>query len=151
MSASFGPAAAGPTDANASAFGDTGLSPATTYTYRVSAFNAGGSSAPSNTASATTQANQAPAAPSNLRITSTANRALGLAWNDNSTNETGFQLERCTGATCTNFAQIAQPGANVTTFNNTGLTRRTTYRYRIRAFNAGGSSAYSNIVNGTTR
>ena len=141
----------GQTGAGATSFGDTGLAPSTSYTYRVSAFNAGGSSAPSNTASATTQGQTAPAAPSNLRVTSTAKNAVGLAWNDNSNNETGFQLERCAGATCTNFAQIAQPAANATTFNNTGLARRTTYRYRIRAFNAGGSSAYSNIVNGTTR
>jgi hypothetical protein len=92
----------------------------------------------------------APNAPSNLRVTSVANRRISLAWDDNSTNETGFKLERCTGATCTNFAQITQTGANVTTFTNTGLARRTTYRYRVRAFNATGNSAYSNIVNGTT-
>ena len=141
----------GQTGANASAFGDTGLSPDTNYTYRVLAFNAGGSSAPSNTASATTQGAAAPAAPSNLRVTSVSKNSIDLAWNDNSTNESEFQLERCTGATCTNFAQLAQPAANATAFNNTGLARRTTYRYRVRAFNANGSSAYSNIVNGTTR
>jgi predicted phage tail protein len=91
-----------------------------------------------------------PNAPSNLRVTSVANRRISLAWDDNSSNETGFRLERCTGATCTNFAQITETGANVTTFNNNGLARRTTYRYRVRAFNASGNSAYSNIVNGTT-
>lgn len=141
----------GQAGADAATFDDAGLSPSATYTYRVSAFNAGGSSAPSNTASATTQGVAVPAAPSNLRVTSTAKNSVGLAWNDNSTNESGFQLESCAGATCTNFAQIAQPGANVTTFNNTGLARRTTYRYRVRSFNAGGSSAYSNVVNGTTK
>jgi hypothetical protein len=84
-------------------------------------------------------------------VTSVSKNSIDLAWNDNSTNESEFQLERCTGATCTNFAQIAQPAANATTFDNTGLVRKTTYRYRVRAFNASGSSAYSNIVNGTTR
>jgi hypothetical protein len=141
----------GQTGTNATSFGDTGLAPGTTYTYRVYAFNSGGNSGFSNEASATTQAETPPAAPSNLRITSTAQRALTVAWNDNSNNESGFQLERCTGSTCTNFAQITQTSPNVTSFNDTGLARRTTYRYRVRAFNAGGNSAYSNIVNGTTR
>ncbi|HYN85536.1 MAG TPA: S8 family serine peptidase [Pyrinomonadaceae bacterium] len=92
-----------------------------------------------------------PAAPTNLRVTSTGNTSIGIAWNDNSTNESGFKIERCTGSTCTNFAQIGTVGANATGATNSGLTRRTTYRYRVRAYNAGGDSAYSNIVNATTR
>ncbi|HET9528594.1 MAG TPA: fibronectin type III domain-containing protein [Pyrinomonadaceae bacterium] len=58
----------------------------------------------------------------------------------------GFRIERCQGNNCSNFAQITQVGPNVVNFNNTGLTRNTTYRYRVRAFNASGNSAYSNIV-----
>lgn len=92
-----------------------------------------------------------PNAPSNLRVTGNGNGSLSLAWNDNSNNETGFKLERCQGATCTNFAQVATPAANATTFANTGLARRTAYRYRIRSYNTAGNSAYSNIVNGTTK
>jgi hypothetical protein len=34
----------------------------------------------------------------------------------------------------------------VSTFSNTGLSRNTRYRYRVRAFNSGGNSAYSNIA-----
>ncbi|HYE14113.1 MAG TPA: fibronectin type III domain-containing protein [Pyrinomonadaceae bacterium] len=144
-------ATAGQTGAGATSFGDTGLSPGTTYTYRVVAFNAGGDSAPSNTASATTQALPPPAAPTNLSVTSVSKNSVGLAWNDNSTNETGFQLERCTGTTCTNFALVASPLPNVTTYTDTGRARRTTYRYRVRAVNGAGPSAYSNIVSATTR
>ncbi|HEX5706850.1 MAG TPA: S8 family serine peptidase, partial [Pyrinomonadaceae bacterium] len=91
-----------------------------------------------------------PAAPSNLRVTATASRSITIAWNDNSNNETGFKIERCTGATCTNFAQIGTVGANATGATNSNLSRRTTYRYRVRSYNAVGNSAYSNIVNGTT-
>ena len=73
-----------------------------------------------------------------------------MSWTDNSNNEDGFRIERCTGNNCTNFAQIAQVGANVTSFNNTGLARNTRYRYRVRAFNAVGNSGYSNIAKAKT-
>src|SRR5215208_3678549 len=85
-----------------------------------------------------------PAAPTNLTATTFSSSQINLLWTDNSDNESGFKIERCKGATCTNFVQVAQVSANVTAFANTGLTRNTTYRYRVRAFNAGGNSAYSN-------
>jgi predicted phage tail protein len=117
----------------------------------VRATNAGGDSAYSNTASATTQATQTvPAAPSNLTATTVSTSQINLSWTDNANNEDGFKIERCQGSSCTNFAQIAQVGANVTTFNNTGLARNTRYRYRVRAFNAVGNSAYSNIATART-
>jgi hypothetical protein len=41
-------------------------------------------------------------------------------------------------------------GANVTSYANTGLSSNTTYRYRVRAYNASGNSSYSNIASATT-
>jgi Fibronectin type III domain len=87
-----------------------------------------------------------PAAPSNLTATAVSNSQINLAWSDNSGNETGFKIERCQGNNCNNFAEIAQVGANVTSFPDTGLSANTRYRYRVRAFNAAGNSAYSNIA-----
>jgi len=69
---------------------------------------------------------------------------INLSWSDNSNNEDGFSIERCTGNNCTNFAQIAT--TSVTSFPNTGLNNNTWYRYRVRAFNVSGNSAYSNII-----
>jgi hypothetical protein len=133
--------------ANVTTFNNTGLTASTSYSYRVRATNLGGDSAYSNTASATTQATQTlPAAPSNLTATAVSTTQINLSWTDNSNNETGFKIERCQGNSCTNFVQIATTAANVTTFNNTGLTRNTRYRYRVRAFNAVGNSGYSNIA-----
>ena len=86
-----------------------------------------------------------PAAPSNLTATAVSSTQINLSWTDNSSNETGFKIERCQGNSCTNFAQIAQVGANITSFPNTGLSRNTWYRYRVRATNGSGDSAYSNI------
>jgi hypothetical protein len=87
-----------------------------------------------------------PNAPTNLVANPVSTTQVNLSWTDNSGNEQGFRIERCTGQNCTNFAQIAQVGANVTSFANTGLTANTRYRYRVQAFNASGNSAFSNIV-----
>ena len=92
----------------------------------------------------------APNAPSNLTVVSVSATQVNLSWTDNSGNEDGFRIERCTGSGCTNFAEIAQLGANVTVFANTGLAKNTWYRYRVRAFNGSGNSAYSNIVQART-
>ncbi len=139
--------------AGVTTYSNTGLTGSTSYSYRVRAYNAGGDSAYSNTASATTQAAPAlPAAPTSLTVVTVAgtNTQLRLAWVDNSSNETGFLIERCTGNNCTNFAQVASVATNVTTYTDTGLVRRTTYRYRVRATNAAGNSAYSNTVSRAT-
>jgi hypothetical protein len=74
---------------------------------------------------------------------------LQLSWSDNSTNEDGFKIERATGTVGT-FAQIGLTGANVTTYNDSNLNAGTTYCYRVRSYNTGGDSPYSNAVCGTT-
>ena len=91
-----------------------------------------------------------PNAPSNLTATAISSSQINLSWTDNSSDETGFSIERCTGNGCTNFAQIATTGSNATSYSNTGLARNTWYRYRVRAFNAAGNSAYSNIATAKT-
>lgn len=137
--------------ANVIAYSNTGLTASTSYNYRVRAYNGGGDSDYSNTASAVTQAAPAlPAAPDNLVATAVSKSQINLAWTDNAGNETGFKIERCRGSTCTNFAQITTVGANVTAYSNSGLNANTSYRYRVRAYNAAGNSGYSNIAAATT-
>jgi hypothetical protein len=79
---------------------------------------------------------------------------VALSWTDNANNEDGFVVERCTGAACTNFAQIAPPptlGQNTVTFTDSSpLAGNTTYRYQVAATNVNGLSGYSNIVDVTT-
>jgi hypothetical protein len=105
---------------------------------------------PTNTPTDTPTPLPPPAAPTNLTATAISKSQINLSWADTSSNETGFRIERCKGATCTNFALIATVGANVTSYSNTKLTASTTYRYRVYAYNANGSSAYSNIAAATT-
>ncbi len=139
------------TAANVTSYANTGLTTATSYSYRVRATNSAGDSDYSNIATAVTQAAPAiPAAPTNLVATTVSKSQINLSWIDNATNETGFRIERCKGATCTKFTQIATVGANATTYANTGLAANTTYRFRVRAYNASGNSAYSNIAAATT-
>jgi len=64
---------------------------------------------------------------------------------DNSNNEDGFEIERRMGTTQT-YTQIAIVGANITSYNDSGLVDGDTYCYRVLAFNATGSSPYSNEV-----
>ncbi len=92
-----------------------------------------------------------PAAPGALSATATSTSQINLAWSDNSNNESGFLIERCTGAGCNNFSQVAQTGSNVSTFANSGLAATTTYRYRVRAFNSSGNSSYSNVAEAVTQ
>ena len=67
---------------------------------------------------------------------------LLLTWTDNSGNEDGFKVERKTGLA--GYAQVATVAANDPSFIDPNLVAGTTYCYRVRAFNAGGDSAYSN-------
>jgi hypothetical protein len=92
-----------------------------------------------------------PANPTNLTAPAPTGPQVNLTWTDNATNETGFVVERCIGAGCTNFAQIAAPGprtgtGNVTYVDST-VAPATTYSYRVKAVNAVGSSSYATLAN----
>jgi hypothetical protein len=91
-----------------------------------------------------------PAAPTNLTATPGSTSSINLAWTDNSDNETGFKIERCQGSGCSNFSQIAQVGAGVTSYSNTGLSSGTNYVYRVRAYNSVSNSSYSNTATART-
>ena len=75
---------------------------------------------------------------------------IDLSWTDNAANETGFRIERCSGTGCSSLTEIATVGANTTTYQNTGLDQLTGYSYRVRAYNGGGNSAYSNAATAST-
>ena len=132
--------------ANVTTYTNSSLSASTTYTYRVRAFNISGDSGYSNTASVTTLAPPpAPTAPSALTATG-GKLQVALSWADTASTEDGFVIERCTGSGCVNFAQIATVTANIKAYTNKSLKRATTYTYRVRAYNVGGYSGYSNTA-----
>ena len=87
----------------------------------------------------------APVPPSNLTGSVVSTTQINLTWTDNSTNETGFKIERKTGTGT--YAIVGTTATDITTFNDTGLTPSTTYTYRVYSYNAGGNSPnYSNEI-----
>ncbi|MFH1370763.1 MAG: fibronectin type III domain-containing protein [Planctomycetota bacterium] len=75
---------------------------------------------------------------------------IDLEWTDNADNESGFSIERKTGAGGT-YEVIDTVAADVTSYSDTGLAPSTTYYYRVLAYNTGGDSAYSNEDSATTQ
>jgi hypothetical protein len=81
-----------------------------------------------------------PGAPTNLRLAAFTSAAIDLAWNSNSYNESGFQIERSTDGT--HFAPLGTTTA--TSFEDAELLPNMSYFYRVRAFNAAqGPSPYA--------
>ena len=132
---------------NAITFADTGLIANKTYTYRVQAYNDAGNSAYSNETEATTAENT-PEAPSNLSASVESATSIKITWTDNSSNETGFKIERNTSGG--SYSQITTVSANATNYTDTGLVSGVKYYYRVQAYNTAGNSAYSNEVETTT-
>jgi len=130
---------------SATSYADTGLAANTQYFYRVRAQNSSGTSAYSNTASATTPS-AVPAAPSNCAAgqdQTSPRTQINVYWTDNSNNETSFLIFRSLNNVT--FTQVGSVGANVTVFYNSGLTPNTVYYYYVVAANANGTSAPSNV------
>jgi hypothetical protein len=92
----------------------------------------------------------APAAPTNIAATVQAGPQVRLTWRDNSNNESGFKVERCSfvapETTCSNFAQIAAPGPNSASYVDATVTGGNSYLYRVAAYNAGGNSTYATLA-----
>src|SRR5205823_1853965 len=88
-----------------------------------------------------------PAAPTNLIATAISSSQITLNWQDNSDNEGRFEIFRSTDGVA--FGFLAQVGANVTNFTNSGLTAGVTYFYRVRGVNSVGNSGWSNVASAT--
>ncbi|NNF26247.1 MAG: hypothetical protein HKN73_03360 [Gemmatimonadetes bacterium] len=83
-----------------------------------------------------------PEAPSSLEVEPRGNRRMDLDWEDESDNETRFEVERRRlGQTWTLIATLE---ANEESYRDEDLQSSTWYQYRVRACNGGGCSGYSN-------
>jgi hypothetical protein len=138
---------------NSTTYASTGLTCNTIYAYRVWAYNAAGASGKTNEANNTTSACSSATVPtpdpSWLRVSAASLTQINLQWDDNSTNEDGFKVERKEGC-CGPWTEIATLPANSTTYQSGGLTCGGTYAYRVWAFNTQGNSGKTNEAAATT-
>jgi hypothetical protein len=85
-----------------------------------------------------------PIAPTNL-AGNLVNNQIVLTWTDNSTNETGFTIERKIGTG--NYSSLISLSSNVTTYTDSNVSAGNSYTYRVYALNSvGNSTNYSNEV-----
>lgn len=86
--------------------------------------------------------------PANLIATATSQTQVEVTWSA-SGGSTLYELERCTGAGCSDFSTVSSPAT--TPYLDIGLTHNTTYRYRARTYDAAGNySNYAAIASVTT-
>jgi len=124
----------------------TGLTAGTTYYFRVRAYNSGGGvSLNSNLITALT----IPPNPTATSATSSTQSSFTANWNS-STSATSYRLD----VSADNFATYVTGYNNKTVTGITdvvpGLAINTTYKYRVRAVNASGTSGNSNEISQIT-
>ena len=110
-------------------FNDTGLSPNTTYSYRVASFNGTTEASTSSFNFTTETAPLTLQPPTNLNVASKTSNSVNLAWNHptNSATVQGYRIYRDNGL-------LTTVGAHQTTFSDTGLLPNTNYSYRVASY-----------------
>lgn len=138
---------------------DNGLAAETTYSYEVSAQDAAGNVSPRTpVATATTLSPDVtpPTTPTNLVAGTVSQTQASLSWTASTDTApgsvAGYQVFRCQGAGCTNYAQVSQGLVPGTSFADTALTANTTYMFAVKAVdNSGNTSAFSTPLSITTQ
>ena len=92
--------------------------------------------------------------PASLTASAVSHDQIDLTWQDNAPNETGFELYRSTPDPSGPFTRQATTGSSVTNYSDAGLTPKTQYCYKVRAFKTSGPntsySPFSETVCATT-
>ena len=130
-------------------YSDTGLAPATTYTYRVRAYdNATNNSGYSNTANATTWTPPDTTPPTTPFLSGSpfSSTQIDLSWTASTDSGSGLSDYRVyRGGTL-----IATLGTSVTAYSDVGLTPSTLYSYYVVARDVAGNVSNSNTISVTT-
>jgi hypothetical protein len=89
-----------------------------------------------------------PLAPTGVTVAPAGTRMVAVTWTDIAVNETSYEVQRCRlfGTRCS-FSNVATGlAANTISYTNT-VSSAGTYRFRVRARNASGTSAYGTSGN----
>ncbi|PIB34631.1 hypothetical protein BFP72_04005 [Reichenbachiella sp. 5M10] len=90
-----------------------------------------------------------PEVPSNLAVSTASKTELIINWNDNSNNESGFELYR-RGTINEPYALIAVLGEGAVSYTDEELLPGTDYIYSLRAINVNGASPLTPEISGLT-
>ncbi|GAB4237984.1 MAG: hypothetical protein Tsb0034_13400 [Ekhidna sp.] len=90
-----------------------------------------------------------PPAPSNLEAQALSSSEIELSWNDNSSNEDGFEIFTSSSSSGP-WTLLHTAGPNETTYTHTGLTQNQVYYYYVRAYNSNSVSFNSEIIGQAT-
>lgn len=71
--------------------------------------------------------------------------SVTIGWTDNSTDETGFKINKRTSSETT-YTALTTTEADVVTYTDTSVTEGTTYFYAVSAVNSNGDSRFSNPI-----
>ena len=89
--------------------------------------------------------NQAPNSPGGLQAVALGPGTVQLSWNDNSNNESTFEIERAidSGGGALTFQPLDNVGSNTRNYTDSTATSGRLHSYRVRARNGAGASGYS--------
>jgi len=136
--------------ATTTSYSDSGLSAETSYSYQIQATDAAGNLS-SFSSTATVSTDGLPTTPTNLVATAISGTQVNLTWTASTASQgvSGYVIQRCSGASCTSFAQVGT--STTTSYSDTGLTASTSYSYQVEATDSAGDlSAFSSTATAVT-
>ena len=148
-----GPLVASPTDTG---YTLTGLLCGTSYTIAVDAYDAAGNRSDKTTITTSTAAcpdTQPPSVPGTLSASAASSSEVDLSWGAATDNVgvAGYEVFRCLGDGCTDFARLAQLDGTSTSYPDTTVAQSSSYSYQVRAVDAAGNTGdFSNTASAQT-